>query len=397
MARPKVISRAGKAVHQYGMISPGDRILVGLSGGKDSWALLNFLVDRQKRVPIAYTVTAAHLDMGYEDPREAAALQDQVAALGVSCHLESTNYAKIAHSEVNRENPCFLCARLRRRRLFELARDHGCSKVALGHHRDDLTETLLLNIFYSGEISTMMPVQEFFGGLLTIIRPLCMVPEEKIEKALHGGKWPRVVNTCPSSNQSKRREVKELIAGLSRDNRKVKGNIFHALSNWRADYLLPPASPKSAPGAGPEPNKKKALFSSLLRLKEGPDMTEDHRRRKRVQYKTAVTLFTPDKKLENLSSRDLSLKGVYVETKDSLPIGTEVQIVVDLAGSTSLLSLRMVGQVARLDDEGMGLDFSEVDLDSFFHLRNIVLYNAEDPAEVDDELVTKPAFLDLDK
>ncbi|MBF0531228.1 MAG: PilZ domain-containing protein, partial [Deltaproteobacteria bacterium] len=366
-------------------------------GGKDSWALLNILVDRQKRVPIDYKVEAVHLDMGYEDPREAAVLQDQVAALGVSCHLESTNYGRIAHSEVNRENPCFLCARLRRRRLFELAKDLGCSKVALGHHRDDLTETLLLNIFYSGEISTMMPVQEFFGGLLTIIRPLCMVPEDKIKKALNGGKWPRVVNACPSGAQSKRREVKELIAGLSRDNRKVKGNIFHALSNWRADYLLPRTAPKPAPAAGQGPKKNKKLFSSLLDSKEGPEMTEDLRRRKRVHYKTAVTLTTPDKILENLSSRDLSLKGVYVETKDMLPIGTEVEIVVDLAGSSSLLSLRMVGRVARLDADGMGLDFLEVDLDSFFHLRNIVLYNADDPAEVDDELVTRPAFIDLEK
>ena len=229
---------AGKAVHRWNMIEDGDRILVCLSGGKDSLALLEFLTGRLDRIPISYELVVAHLDMGYEYPEEVEALKRYVESKGVTGHFEKTDYARIAHSKANRENPCFLCSRLRRKRLFELAAEYGCAKAAMGHHREDFSETLLMNILYSGEISTMTPVQEFFGGLVTIIRPLCMTPEEKIKKVVNGSGLPVTRNPCPSDKNSKRRMVKTIIDDLSRSNDKIKGNIFRALQNCRPEYLL---------------------------------------------------------------------------------------------------------------------------------------------------------------
>ncbi|MFH1091514.1 MAG: ATP-binding protein [Pseudomonadota bacterium] len=237
-ASKNLIRLAGKAIAQFEMIKPQDRILVGLSGGKDSTALLWFLTDRLDRIPISYSILAVHLDMGYEDRQQKAGLERYVTALGVEKYFAVTDYARAAHGGSQGENACFLCSRSRRRRLFELARDFGCNKVALGHHRDDLNETLLMNIFFSGEISTMMPVQEFFGGLLTVIRPLCMVPENTIARAASEHGLPLVENRCPSNGRTKRSEVKEIISRLSGSNDKVKGNIFRSMSNVRTDYLL---------------------------------------------------------------------------------------------------------------------------------------------------------------
>jgi len=234
----QVIKLAGRAVHRYGMIQDGDRVLVAVSGGKDSLVLAHFLAERRRRVPIEYALVAVHLDMGYDRPEQKAALKAFLQALEVEAWFEDTDYARVAHTDFNRENPCFLCARLRRRHLFQLAERFGCRKVALGHHRDDLNVTLLMNIFYSGEISTMLPSQDFFGGALTVIRPLALVPENKIARLARDLALPVAENACPSAGRSKREEVKALIQALTRKNRKVSGNIFHSLSNVRPDYLL---------------------------------------------------------------------------------------------------------------------------------------------------------------
>jgi hypothetical protein len=271
--------------------------------------------------------------------------------------------------------------------LFELAREMGCNKVALGHHRDDLIETLLLNIFYAGEISTMLPAQEFFGGLLTVIRPLCMVPEDKVRRAAAERGLPVAVNACPSSGASKREEVKEVLAGLARKNDKIKGNVFRALSNWRPEYLLPRTGPSGRTAGGRRSRKR----SGESRLKEHGVMEKDidQRKRTRVSFTTSVSLSNADVDLPGLATKDLSLKGLYVVTDKLLPIDTFVDVTLDLSGTTSRVSLYMKGKVARVDSHGMGIDFTEIDMDSFHHLRNIVLYNAGDPADVDNELATK--------
>jgi tRNA 2-thiocytidine biosynthesis protein TtcA len=143
---------------------------------------------------------------------------------------------------------CFICSWERRKRLFQLANRLKCNKVALGHHKDDIIETLLLNIFYSGEISTMLPLQSLFKGKITIIRPLSLLEEKKIQRFAREIGLPYGPSGCPSSGKTKRKEVKEIIEALSRKNHRVKGNIFRSLSNIKLDYTLERVEKKSKRG-----------------------------------------------------------------------------------------------------------------------------------------------------
>ena len=227
----------GRAIHRYAMIDHGDQILVGLSGGMDSQTLYWFLDERRSRIPIDYALHAVLIDPGF--PSGAAlALKRHYRDLGCELRVEVTDHGPYAHSEANRENPCFLCARLRRRRLFEIADELGCNKIALGHNKDDLIETLFLNMCYAGEIAAMHPNQSFFDGRLRIIRPLAMVDQDKIRRFGSQMRFPRFENPCPSAGRSRRSEIKTLLQGLYRANRKTKGNIFRAMGNVNSDYLL---------------------------------------------------------------------------------------------------------------------------------------------------------------
>ena len=227
----------GKAIHRYGLIQDGDRILVGVSGGKDSLTLLHLLHERRKRVQTHYELIPVHIDLGF-DSKRANILKDFFEAQGLPYHIEFTDIGKRANGPENRENPCFLCSWERRKLIFQLSHRLKCNKIALGHHKDDIIETLLLNIFYSGEISTMLPLQTLFKGKIILIRPLALIEEKKIERFAREMDLPFGPSGCPSSGKTKRKEVKELIETLGRKNRKVKGNIFRSLSNIKLDYLL---------------------------------------------------------------------------------------------------------------------------------------------------------------
>ncbi|MCK4469497.1 MAG: tRNA 2-thiocytidine(32) synthetase TtcA, partial [Desulfobacterales bacterium] len=180
------------------MISDGDRILVGLSGGKDSLALLTILKERQHRIPIKYELFAVCVDPGFEGGFSES-LADYCDGNGFKLIVEYTDYGILAHSSTNRENPCFLCSRLRRKRLFEIADELGCNKLALGHNKDNIIETLFLNMCYSGEISTMVPSQSFFQGRFTVIRPLAFADEDIISRFAAEKGFPAFVNPCPSA------------------------------------------------------------------------------------------------------------------------------------------------------------------------------------------------------
>ncbi|MBW2238255.1 MAG: tRNA 2-thiocytidine(32) synthetase TtcA [Deltaproteobacteria bacterium] len=219
------------------MISDGDRILVGLSGGKDSFTLMWMLKERLKRIPINYELFAVHIDPGFEEGFSEP-LAEYWNKTGLKLKVEHTDYGILAHSSKNRENPCFLCSRLRRKRLFEIADELGCNKLALGHNKDDIIETLFLNICYAGEISTMLPSQSFFQERFTLIRPLAFVDEDVIRRFVKEKGCPDFINPCPSAKVSKRQEIKGLLQQLYRSNRKVKGNIFRAMSHVKTDYLL---------------------------------------------------------------------------------------------------------------------------------------------------------------
>jgi tRNA 2-thiocytidine biosynthesis protein TtcA len=227
----------GKALHDYGMVQDGDRIAVGLSGGKDSWALLELLAQLRQRAPLTFELFPIHIDPGFPDgPAETIVLFGR--RLGFEVAVEHTDHGLVAHSEANRENPCFLCSRLRRKRLFEFADRMGCPKLALGHNKDDLIETLFLNVCYAGEISTMLPSQPFFNGGLTVIRPLAYADESSLRQYADEMGWPVKHNPCPSAGSSKRSEVKQMLHRLYESNSNIKGNIFRALRHVKLNYLL---------------------------------------------------------------------------------------------------------------------------------------------------------------
>ena len=233
----EIRSLTGKAIRRFGMIEEGDRILVGVSGGKDSLALLTLLYERSKRVPIHYDLFPVHINLGFGSEQERV-LRGFFEERDLIHHIEQTHIGKKAHSAENRENPCFLCAWERRKRIFHLAHTLDCNKIALGHHKDDIIETFLLNIFYSAEVSTMLPVQSLFKGKITIIRPLALIEEKKIERFAGEKGLPVGSTCCPSSGRTKRKEIKELLGSLEKENRKVKGNIFRSLSNVKLDYTF---------------------------------------------------------------------------------------------------------------------------------------------------------------
>jgi tRNA 2-thiocytidine biosynthesis protein TtcA len=229
----------GKSIHHYDLIADGDRIAVAVSGGKDSLVLLWQLRERLRRAPVHYDLVAVHVDLGF-DPQPAAELEDFFRQEGFDYRLRATDFGIRAHGPDNRENPCFWCARLRRAELFRLAQELNCNKIAFGHNQDDFIETFFINICYGGQVSTMMPRQAFFDGAITVIRPLALVAAEKLERMRERLGLPQIVNPCPSAHHNKREELRALLKTLYRNNRKVRGNIFHAMSHVNLDYLPPP-------------------------------------------------------------------------------------------------------------------------------------------------------------
>jgi tRNA 2-thiocytidine biosynthesis protein TtcA len=231
-----------KAVLDYSMIEEGDRILIGASGGADSLALLDLLDSKMIFVP-DFSFIAVNIDMGFDPTYQAyAVLEKYFRDNHYTCVMEKTDIGLQSHSDFNKKNPCFLCSRLRRKRIFEIADKKGCNKIAFAHHRDDIIETLLINMFYGREISTMMPKQSIFGGKLHIIRPLAYLREELVKKYSRERQFPMVKNECPTSENSKRIYVKKLLNDLELDNPDIRHNIFKSMSHVKPDYL--PSRPK---------------------------------------------------------------------------------------------------------------------------------------------------------
>jgi len=227
----------GKAIHNQQMIRDGDHLLVAVSGGKDSLSLLWLLRERIKRIPIEYRITAAHVDPGF-GADSAGQMTSFFSTHGFDYKVLKSEIGSKAHGPDNRENPCFLCSRMRRKLLFQLADEIGCNRIAFGHHKDDVIETFFLNVFYGASISTMLPVQELFKGKLTLIRPLYLIEQDLIQRYVRSMGWNTIKLGCPTSGSSKRQEIRNMLKGLYRSNRKIRGNIFHALQNVNTEYLL---------------------------------------------------------------------------------------------------------------------------------------------------------------
>lgn len=237
--------RIGRAMHEYRMLADGDRVLVAVSGGVDSLALLAMLVHWRAKAPIDYHLHAVHVDMEPEaDGPGPAARQvaEVVRALGLELCVLAAQYrptaAEIAAAEQSGQDLCFRCSRSRRTQLFAHARQASCNKLALGHHRDDIIETFLLNLTCAGNISTMLPLQSLFSGRLSLIRPLAYLDKAEVESLGREAGLTPVRSSCPLSERTRRRDIHQLAEQIYRQIPGAKEHIFAALGNVRFDYLL---------------------------------------------------------------------------------------------------------------------------------------------------------------
>lgn len=239
----------GKCINRYKLIEENDKVLVGLSGGKDSLVLLEALARRRRRLPVDYYVAAAYIHLngiGYESDR---------VFLQSFCNELNVPFKVI---EVETDFPsqdksvCFFCSSQRRKKLFDLAAEDNCNKIALGHHMDDAVETLLMNMIFSGSISSMPPALELFSGQISLIRPLLLLKEEKISEYARIRNFPEQKKTCPWSEGSQRAKIKSLVAGLKRSDKNALPNIYNSMSNIHREYL-PPEIKKSVRVIVPAP------------------------------------------------------------------------------------------------------------------------------------------------
>lgn len=245
--RTKLTKRFHKACADYGLIADGDHILVGLSGGKDSLALVEFLGRRSKIYKPRFTVTALHVrvkerayqtDMSYLESfcREAG-----VPLLVRDTEInEPTSLNDAAAKPLNgarNTNPCFLCSWYRRKELFNVAQEIGCNKIALGHHRDDVAQTLLMNLLYQGAYATMPPILQMDKMPIQMIRPLYLIDEEDLVTYAAMMGYQKQTKLCPFEHVSSREKVKGLLADIKAMNPEAMDSLFGAMTNIKADYL----------------------------------------------------------------------------------------------------------------------------------------------------------------
>ena len=240
----EVLARVtGKAVERYGLIEQGDRLLVALSGGKDSWSALYALAALRARAPIRFSLSAVHVHGGVSRPAYEEALRrmgHRLSQLGVEGLVARTDVVSRAR-RMGREgqSACFLCARFRRGVLYRLAVQEGFTKIVLGHHADDLIETLLLNLFFTGQIKSMPPKLRTDDGANVVIRPLCLAWEEQTRAFAEAANLPIVPSPCGEREPDTRRTwVKGLLERIQAEHPEVKHYLRAALGHVRPSHLM---------------------------------------------------------------------------------------------------------------------------------------------------------------
>jgi tRNA 2-thiocytidine biosynthesis protein TtcA len=236
-AQKKCLGQAGLLMRRTAMIWPGARIGVAISGGVDSWVLLQILLLRQRIVPFPFEIMALHLNPGF-DAQNHAPLSAWMYAHGVALHAELTDFGPVAHSSVNRKkSPCFLCSWNRRKRLFEICRHYGLTHLALGHNAEDLVDTFFLNLFRNGRVEGVSPREPFFEGELVLIRPLLLTEKSEIVRAARQWQLPVWTNPCPSANSSHRARTSQWRKEFVGRDAAMRGSIYGALRRWQLDVM----------------------------------------------------------------------------------------------------------------------------------------------------------------
>ena len=262
----RVAKKATKAITDFNLIEDGDRIMVGLSGGKDSWALLAILDVLRQRAPIGFSLVAVTVDSGYEGYRHDI-IMETCAARGWACHVERTGIGETMEGILDAgATPCSLCARLRRGVLYRIADQVRATKIALGHHADDFIETLLLNLFFGGTIKAMPARLVSDDGRHVVIRPLAYVTESEARAYTKECGLPIVGCCCPACGDLslQRQRIKRLLLELEREHPGVKSSLLKALANVHPRHLLDRRLARGAAGDDPPAPGGDAHAGSVL-------------------------------------------------------------------------------------------------------------------------------------
>src|SRR6266852_1615246 len=252
----RIARKTTRAIVDYDMLEDGDRVMVGLSGGKDSWALLQALDVLRQRAPIGFSLIAVNVDSGYKEYKHDL-IASTCTARGWEYRIEHTGIGQTIDDILDDgATPCSLCARLRRGVLYRIAKETGATKIALGHHADDFIETLLLNLFFAGALKAMPPKLVSDDGAHVVIRPLVYVGEDEARQYAKASELPIIGCCCPACGDLslQRQRVKRLIAQLEVEHPEIKNSMLRALGNVHPRHLLDRRLPglPGRPGSGLE-------------------------------------------------------------------------------------------------------------------------------------------------
>ena len=236
-AREKaLLKRIGEAIRDYGMIKKGDRICVAVSGGEDSLSLLKILSSETIKKSFDCTVMALHIETDFHC--KSCTHKEKLADIFEKWNVPyEFGYAEVVGSAGGKKVNCFWCSWNKRKSIFQICDKLNINKIAFGHHKDDVVETMLLNLFFNGEISTMNPKQDLFNGKISIIRPLCYIEKKDITAYAKLAGIEAKVCKCPFGDNSKRKYVRGIIEAAAKESKSVKSNIFRAPSRIREEYL----------------------------------------------------------------------------------------------------------------------------------------------------------------